>query len=49
VFDVAKEAAKVATKRASKEVANCITCNMVPRNHMSDKCNPCQLAVFFST
>jgi hypothetical protein len=48
VFDEAKEAAKVATKRAPKEVANCITCNMVPRKHYSDKCNPCQLAVFFS-
>jgi hypothetical protein len=25
---------------------NCITCKRVPRNHMSDKCNQCQLAVF---
>jgi hypothetical protein len=30
-------------------LANCITCNMVPRKQGSDKCNPCQLAVFFST
>jgi hypothetical protein len=29
-------------------LANCITCNMVPRKKGSDKCNPCQLAVFFS-
>ena len=41
VFDEAKEAAKVA-KNA------CIICNMVPRKQHSDKCNPCQLAVFFS-
>jgi hypothetical protein len=30
-------------------LANCITCNKVPRKQGSDKCNPCQLAVFFST
>ena len=29
--------------------ANCITCKMVPRQGQSDKCNQCQLAVFFST
>ena len=27
---------------------NCITCKMVPRQGLSDKCNQCQLAVFFS-
>jgi hypothetical protein len=30
-------------------LANCITCKMVPRKQHSDKCNSCQLAVFFST
>jgi hypothetical protein len=25
---------------------NCITCKMVPREHASDKCSQCQLAVF---
>jgi hypothetical protein len=30
-------------------MANCITCKVVPRKKGSDKCNPCQLAVFFST
>ena len=28
---------------------NCITCKLVPRQGHSDKCNPCQLAVFSST
>ena len=27
---------------------NCITCKMVPREHLSEKCNQCQLAVFFN-
>jgi hypothetical protein len=29
--------------------ANCITCKVVPRQGPTDKCNQCQLAVFFST
>ena len=36
-------------KAANTVRANCITCNMVPRKQGSDKFNPCQLAVFFST
>ena len=35
--------------RMAKRMANCITCKMVPRKQFSDKCSPCQLAIFFST
>jgi hypothetical protein len=38
-----------AAKASRSTLSNCITCKMVPRAHKSDKCNQCQLAVFFST
>jgi hypothetical protein len=36
------------TKWQHRNRTNCITCKMVPRQGQSDKCNQCQLAVFFS-
>ena len=40
-----QKAARVAN---AATLTNCITCKMVPRQRRSDKCNQCQLAVFFS-
>jgi hypothetical protein len=37
------------SNRTAAPRTNCITYNMVPRQGQSDKCNQCQLAVFFST
>jgi hypothetical protein len=37
------------SNRTAAPRTNCITCKMVPRQGQSDKCNQCQLAVFFST
>jgi hypothetical protein len=36
-------------QHSNRTRTNCITCKMVPRQGQSDKCNQCQLAVFFST
>jgi hypothetical protein len=40
---------RACVKAANTPLSNCITCKMVPRRKNSDKCHPCQLAVFFST
>jgi hypothetical protein len=41
-----KACVKMAKIKANTVRANCITCNMVPRQGQSDKCNQCQLAAF---
>ena len=40
---------RACAKGGVRVLANCITGKMVPRKQYSNKCNPCQLAVFFST